>query len=68
MTDLARHVVTLLDGVHSRDDVAKSVAREIESGAVANDWMLRLPDGGLNAEGVTAKILRHLRDHGLLVG
>ena len=42
LTDLVRHVVTLLDGVHSRNDVAESVAHEIESGRCADDWIVRL--------------------------
>jgi SAM-dependent methyltransferase len=67
LTDLSRHVVTLLDGVHSRDEVARSIAREVQSGRVANDWMLRLADGELDVERLTADILRHLRDLALLV-
>ena len=69
LTDLARHVVTILDGEHSRDDVVESVGDEIEAGRVGNDRILRLRlrDEEWNGEGVTDDILRHLRDHGLLV-
>lgn len=67
LTDLVRHVVCLLDGVHSRNDVTESVAREIRSGRVANDWILRLHEGELDVQRLAGDILRHLRDHALLV-
>ena len=67
LTDLARHVVTLLDGVHSTGDVARSVSDEILSGRVPNDWILRLVDDDLDGGRLTGDILRHLRDHALLV-
>jgi methyltransferase-like protein len=56
LTDLACRVATLLDGVHSRDDVADSVARDIQLNGVA-----------LDAGRVTDDILGHLRDHALLL-
>jgi hypothetical protein len=65
--DLARHVVTLLDGVHSAGDVAESVSDEIRSGRVPNEWILRLLDDDLDGGRLTGDILRHLRDHALLV-
>jgi methyltransferase-like protein len=68
LTGLARHVVMLLDGAHSREAVVESVAREMLSGGVASDWILRLADDEPDAERVAANILRHLRDHALLVG
>jgi hypothetical protein len=37
LTDLARHVVTLLDGVHSLDAVARSVGEQMQT-----DRILRL--------------------------
>ena len=67
LTDLVRHVVTILDGVHSRNDVAESVAHEIQSGRIANDWLLRLEEDELDVGRLTGDILRHLRDHALLV-
>jgi methyltransferase-like protein len=66
LTDLGRHVVTLLDGVHSRHDVAESIAREIESGRIT-DWPFRQQDEELNVGRLTGDILRRLRDHALLV-
>jgi hypothetical protein len=68
LTELVRHVVTLLDGVHSRNDVAGLVAREIRSGRIANDWIVRLEDEELDVERLTGDILQHLRDRALLVG
>jgi hypothetical protein len=67
LTDLARHVATLLDGVHSRNDVVESVGSEIEAGRTGNDRILRVRNGELNAERVTGDILRYLRDQALLV-
>ena len=67
LTDLVRHVVTLLDGVHSRNDVAESVAHEIQSGRMAHDWTVRLEDDELDVGRLTGDILRHVRDHALLV-
>jgi SAM-dependent methyltransferase len=67
LTDLTRHVVTLLDGVHSRNDVAESVAYEIKAGRIANDWILLLEYNELDIGRLTGDILRHLRDHALLV-
>ena len=67
LMDLARHVVTLLDGVHSAGDVAESVSDEIRSGRVPNEWILRLLDDDLDGGRLTGDILRHLRDHALLV-
>ena len=67
LTDLGRHVVTLLDGVHSRDDVAASVAHALESGTIVRDWMLRRPGDELDVGRLTDDILRRLRDHALLV-
>ncbi len=67
LTDLARHVVGLLDGVHSRDDVSTSVAREIQSGRMAGDWIGGLQDRPMNAERLTDDVLRDLRDRALLV-
>ena len=66
LTDLVRHVVTLLDGVHSRDDVAESVAHEIKSGRLAFDWTVRLQDQ-LDVERLTGDVLERVRDHALLV-
>ena len=66
LTDLVRHVVTLLDGVHSRDDVAESVAHEIKSGRLAFDWTVRLQDQ-LDVERLTGDVLGRVRDHALLV-
>jgi hypothetical protein len=68
LTDLARHVVTLLDGAHSMDAVAGSVGEELQSEAAASDRIVPLAgaeelDGGR----LTGRILRHLRDHALLV-
>ena len=68
LTDLARHVAILLDGVHSRNDVMKSVAHQIQSGRLDNDWIFRLEDGELNVELLTGNVLRHLRDYALRVG
>jgi hypothetical protein len=59
--------VTLLDGVHSGDDVSVSVAREIQSGKLANDWILRLADDTLDVGRLTGNVLRHLRDDALLI-
>jgi hypothetical protein len=59
--------VTLLDGVHSRNDIADSLAQEIESGKIANDLILRLKYHGLDAGRLTDDVLRYLRDHALLV-
>jgi SAM-dependent methyltransferase len=67
LTDVARHVATLLDSVHSRNDVAESVAHEIESGGIADDWTLRLEDDELDVGRLTGDVLRHLRDQALLV-
>jgi SAM-dependent methyltransferase len=67
LTDVVRHVVTLLDGVHSRNDVAESVAREIKAGRLADDWIVRLGDVELDVGRLTGDILRHVRDHALLV-
>ena len=36
--------VNLLDGVHNRNDLAQSVAHEIQSGRMADEWILRLED------------------------
>jgi SAM-dependent methyltransferase len=67
LTDLARHVVTLLDGLHSRTDIAESVACEIESGRIAHDWILRLEYSEPDIGRLTAEVLRHIRDQALLV-
>jgi SAM-dependent methyltransferase len=67
LTDLARYVVTLLDGAHSMSDVVESVGQEINAGRAGNDRILRLQDEELIAERVTGDILLHLRDHALLV-
>jgi hypothetical protein len=67
LTDLARHVVTLLDGAHTRDEIAQSIAHEIHAGRAENDWLLRLRDEQLSAERVTVDLLHHLRDQSLLV-
>jgi hypothetical protein len=58
---------TLLDSVHSRADVAESVAHQIESGRIANDWILRLEGDELDVGRLTGDVLRHLRDQALLV-
>jgi hypothetical protein len=67
LTDLARQVVTLLDGAHTRSEVAESIAHEIHSGRTENDWLLRLRYEELNAERVADDLLRRLRDQALLV-
>jgi methyltransferase-like protein len=67
LTDLVRYVVTLLDGVRSRSEITEAVAHEIQSGRIANDWILRLKDDEIDVERLTGDILRHLRDHALLV-
>jgi hypothetical protein len=67
LTDLARHVATLLDGAHDRDDVVESVGHEIQAGRAGNVRILRVRDGELNAERVTGDILQHFRDQALLV-
>ena len=67
LTDLVRHVVTLLDGVHSRNDIAESVAHEIQSGRMARDRTLRLEDDELDVGRLTGDILRYVRDQALLV-
>ena len=67
LTDLVRHVVTLLDGVHNRSDVVESVAHEIKSGRFVNDWTVCLERDELDVGRLTADILRHVRDHALLV-
>ena len=67
LTDLVRYVVTILEGVHSRNDVAASVAHKIQSGRIANDWLLRLEEDELDVGSLTDDILRYLRDHALLV-
>jgi SAM-dependent methyltransferase len=67
LTDLARHVVTLLDGAHTRDDVIQSVAREIRRGTLASDWIGRMKGVEPDAERLTDDSLRYLRDHALLV-
>ena len=66
LTDVARHVATLLDSVHCRDDVTESVAHEIKSGRIANDWILR-EDDELDVGRLTGDVLGHLRDHALLI-
>jgi hypothetical protein len=67
LTDVARHAVTLLDSVHSKSDVAESVAREIKSDRIADDWILRLEDNELDVGRLTGGVLGHLRDQALLV-
>jgi methyltransferase-like protein len=67
LTDLERHVVALLDGAHSTHAVAESVAREIQSGRIADGWALRLKYDEVDADRLTGDILRYLRDHALLV-
>jgi SAM-dependent methyltransferase len=67
LTDLARHVATILDGAHSKNDVVESVGQEIEAGRAGNERVLRLQDEDLNAERVTGDILLRLRDQALLV-
>jgi hypothetical protein len=67
LTDLDRHVVTLLDGAHSTHAVTESVAREIQSGRMTDGWVLRLTYDDVDADRLTGDILRYLRDHALLV-
>ena len=67
LTDLDRHVVTLLDGAHSTQVVTESVAHEIRSGRITDGWALRLRYDELDADRLTGDILRYLRDHALLV-
>jgi SAM-dependent methyltransferase len=67
LMDLERHVVTLLDGAHSRGAVTESVARELQSGRITDGWALRLKYDHVDADRLTADILRYLRDHALLV-
>jgi hypothetical protein len=67
LTDLVRHVVTLLDGVHSADDLCASIAQEIQAGTLANDWLMRLANDTLDAPRLTDNLLRHLRDAALLI-
>jgi hypothetical protein len=67
LTDLARHIVTLLDGVHSRNDVAASVAHEVQFGGIGSDSIVRLENDEMDAERLTGNILRSLRDRALLV-
>jgi hypothetical protein len=67
LTDLVRHVVTLLDGVHSRHDVTESVAHEIGMGSFASDWIVRLKEDDVDAERLLGDVFRYLRDHALLV-
>jgi hypothetical protein len=67
LTDLDRHVVTVLDGAHSRYAVSQSVAREIQSGRIADSWALRMKCDDLDADRLTGDTLRYLRDHALLV-
>ena len=67
LTDLARHVAGLLNGVHTRNEVSESVAREVQSGRIANDWIWRQGQDALDVDRLTGAILRHLRDRALLV-
>ena len=67
LTDLDRHVVTLLDGAHSTHAVIESVAREIQSRRITDGWALRMQDDDVDADRLTGDILRYLRDHALLV-
>jgi methyltransferase-like protein len=67
LTDLDRHVVTLLDGAHSTHTVVESVDREVQSGRITDDWAVRLKYDQLDAERLTGDILQYLRDHALLV-
>jgi methyltransferase-like protein len=67
LTDLARHVVNLLDGIHSTRDVGESVDREVRSGNIGNDWTVRLREDEIDSRRLTADILRYLQDHALLV-
>jgi hypothetical protein len=60
-------VVRLLDGMHGRDDVSASVAREIQSGRSAVDLTMNLREHAPDAAGLTDEILRELRDRALLV-
>ena len=64
---MVRHVVHLLDGNHGWDELAESVADEIQSGRLADEWILRLEDDELDAGRLTGNILRHVRDRALLV-
>jgi hypothetical protein len=43
------------------------VSDEIRSDRVPNEWILRLLDDDLDGGRLTGDILRHLRDHALLV-
>jgi hypothetical protein len=67
LTDLDRHVVTLLDGAHSAHAIIESVAREIQSGRITDGWALRMKYDDVDADRLTGDILRYLRDHALLV-
>jgi SAM-dependent methyltransferase len=67
LTDLTRHMVALLDGAHTVNDVVASVGHEIDAGRAGNDSILRVRDGELNAKRVTGDILQQLRDQALLV-
>ncbi len=68
LTDIARHVVRLLDGSHGRDQVSASVARAIQSGTTAIDPTYSLTGDPADAGWLTNVILRQLRDRALLVG
>jgi SAM-dependent methyltransferase len=67
LSDLARRVVTLLDGARTRTDIVAWVAQEIEEGRAEDDWIVRLRCKEFTAEHLTDHVLRHLRDHALLV-
>jgi SAM-dependent methyltransferase len=67
LTDLVRHVVLRLDGAHTRSDVRESLAREIGSGRLADDWIVRLKHDELDIERLLDDILGHLRDRALLI-
>jgi hypothetical protein len=67
LTEVVRHVVHLLDGNHGWNELAESVADEIQSGRLADEWILRLEDDELDAGRLTGNILRHVRDRALLV-
>jgi hypothetical protein len=66
LTEVARHVVTLLDGVHDKTSVVESVAEMIRSGG-ADDCATLLAEDALDAGRLVEGVLRHLRDHALLV-
>jgi SAM-dependent methyltransferase len=67
VTDLTRHVLTLLDGAHTRGVLSDAVGRQIQSGIDMNVWIVRRGDEALDAGRVTDDILRQLHHHALLI-